>query len=250
MEKYTEFNDLVTGINPYIRIIKHRYTIGNFIFNLGVFRAFLLLPLFLYRYFFGSFVKVKYATESTKQRIRKNRVFLCTYSSIFDLPVLYSIFTCPSVYILRNKTIFSINKYNIMKKITDTSDTSEITKKIEKGDTVIFLMGGGITNGEIYANPDEVSQIVDIQQTIALEYIPNLSYDINLFDLCVIPQFRRWSFSVLYHLLYCIILPSDPVCTVTAESTIHELSEKTRKEISISIDSKTTENFLKQFNFD
>lgn len=238
MEKYTGFCDLVTGINPYVRITKYHFSMTNFILQLGILKAFLLFPLFIYRSFTNSFVTVKDETQ-TKAILRQKRVFLSTFSSIYDLSVLHRIIENPSIYILRNKKLISISRFNVLKD----------AEKIE-GKNIVFLMGGGVTNGEIFLNPAEFSKIADIQQYISISYSPSVSYDINFFDIFVLPQFRSSFVALFYHLLYFTTVKTQPISTVTTAETIYELSEKTKKEISLTIDSEVTEKFLGQFNFD
>ncbi|KAI5192038.1 hypothetical protein NEMIN01_1786 [Nematocida minor] len=245
MEKYTEFSDSVTGINPYIRIIKYQFTIFNMIVKLTVFKMLVSLPVFLYKYAAGSFASVKYENRETEKKIKSRKIFLSTYSSIFDVSLLHKILKSPSVYLLRNGKIFAVSRHNMIK----PADKSEIDKKVETGRVVVFMMAGGITNGTIYTNPSEVLEAVDVQQVLSLKYSPDATYDINLFDICILPQFSSQVVAFLYHLFYYLTIPRVPVCTVSAADTLEDLSEKTRVEISRSIDSKTTEKFLKKFSF-
>ncbi|KAH9386085.1 uncharacterized protein NEMAJ01_0981 [Nematocida major] len=246
MEKYTEFNDPVTGINPYLRPIKHRITLLSLVFRMLLVRAMLCLPFFLYKHLKGSYAQVKYEKKETVDALRKNRVFMCTYTCIFDTSVLYQVLNNPSIYIIRGTQVLLIDNKNMLR----ASSKAQVLEEIEAGKYVVFLIGGGITNGKVLVSTSDIEEIFDVERVISLQYAPSLAYDISLFDLKVYPQFRSKISSFIYHLMYYATLQAPPMCYISVHHTLYDMSEKTGVEVSKALDSKTTLKFLKMFGFD
>lgn len=246
MEKYTEFNDPVTGINPYLRPLKYELSFLSVFTSFILFRILFSLPAFIRKYTAGTLSRIVYENKATENSIKKGRIFMSTYSSLFDLPVLYKILHNPTVYLIRDTEILEIDRKNIIHNVQQ----SEVEQKIKGNSPVVFLMGGGLTNGEVFISTREIEKIADPEYVISLQYEPNLAYDINLFDIKVYPHFRSEINSFFYHLIYYSTIKKDPICKVSVADTLYDLSERTGIEISTALDSKATLKFLKLFNFD
>ncbi|EIJ88248.1 hypothetical protein NEPAR06_0345 [Nematocida parisii] len=242
MEKYTEFNDPVTGINPYIRQTKYRISLFSIIFSSILIKIVLYLPGFLYKYFFsGKFTNI---ANISNKKLSGGRVYLCTYTTIYDMRTLYCIFNNPMVYLVKGKNIIRVNKYGIER----STNTEEIKKAVSIGTTVVFLMGGGITNGKVYINTAIEQDISAISQYISLQYTPDITYNINLFGRWLYPQFTSKIGSFMYHLMFYATMKETPICKVRVAEALADLSEITQIEISNGLNSKTTQKFFSVFN--
>ncbi|KAI5161631.1 hypothetical protein NEAUS03_1691 [Nematocida ausubeli] len=245
MEKYTKFNDPVTGINPYVRVTKYKILpFPVLVFNL-ILNAVLCMPVFLYKYFWSG-IFTPLANPIPRKLKKIGRTYICTYTSIFDVNNLYRIFGNPSIYAVQDTRILKIDRYNVQ----TYTNIAELYKAVQSQDTVILLMGGGMTNGEIYINTTEIEDVPEIDGFISLKYTPSTSYNINLFNRWIYPLFTSMAASFLYYLIFYITMGGKPpLCKITVANTLEELSDKTKIEISRSHNSTTTKKFFKAFAF-
>ncbi|EHY65810.1 hypothetical protein NERG_01417 [Nematocida ausubeli] len=243
MEKYTEFSDPVTGINPYVRVTKYKILLFPVLFFKLILNAVLCMPVFLYKYFWSG-IFTPLANPIPKKLKKTGGTYICTYTSIFDVNNLYRIFGSPSIYAVQDRKILKIDRYNVQ---TYTS-IENLHRAVQSQNTVILLMGGGMTNGEIYINTTEIEDVPEIDGFISLKYTPSTSYNINLFNTWIYPQFTSRAASFLYYLVFYITMSgSTPVCKITVANTLADLSDKTKIEISGSHNSTTTKKFFKAF---
>lgn len=245
MEKYSAFNDPVTGANPYIREIKRRYTLRTLFTTSSLLSVLFFLPFFIFRVMFKKVVsKPKPSAELEKALESGKKTFYCTYTSLFDTNTLFTIFNSPKIFLITEIGIYSISEYNVHRK----SSEKEINAARLKGDIVILFLSGGLTNMTALVNVDADIEKHKVDGCIAIKYKPIVTYDIGVFSKPPLPQFTSYKYALFYYLLFFATCKTTKITpSVIFSPSLHGLAQKTGIEIAKETDKSTSYKFLCAF---
>ncbi|KAI5179570.1 hypothetical protein NEOKW01_0033 [Nematocida sp. AWRm80] len=246
MEKYSDFNDPTTGVNPYIRPIKAEYLLRKPLVYITLIRMVFWFPLLIYRVVMNRLVTVTPSKDlPVKLRLGK-RVFACTYSSIFDVHVLNMIFKDPKIFLVTETNVYRVTRYNIL---IDSSD-KEIEEEKKNKKIVILFLGGGLTNNDLLLDTEEDGYKYQVDSFIMIRHNEESIQDINLFERRVLPQFSSYLDSLVYYAFYLQYAKETPTASIFISDTLKGLSMKSKTEIAQGMDKKVTRSFLEMFHLE
>ncbi|KAI5185737.1 hypothetical protein NEHOM01_1029 [Nematocida homosporus] len=231
MEKYSNFCDPTTGINPYTRDIKRHITLLSLFTTPILVTVLMHLPRFLWQLFTGGLLTITPSPSLAKARTRGVSVFACTYTSLFDTHALFALFKHPRIYLLTTTATYTVSRFNVLTK-TPMPRLESATPEAP----IILFLSGGLTNGRILLDTPTRSM-----SYLSLTHTPPPT-DINLFSQ-VTPQFYSLLPALAYHFVYCAIFKNPRVVPKWAE-TLPDLADITGLDIAKGFTNETTAQFL------
>ncbi|KAI5188459.1 hypothetical protein NECID01_0090 [Nematocida sp. AWRm77] len=244
MEKYSNFSDPVTGLNPYIREIRKTVEVLDLATSLLLFQIAYYLPFFVYCLLRESFVTIA-QSELTKAKQMPKGVLACTYTSVLDSFVLHKLFCKPNVFVVTPTKVFSLSKYNVHREVSRS--VLEHSMKDQAKTTVLFL-SGGVTNSTLLLDVAQDAKKHSVKQFLSIGYTPSTCYDIQLLGRRPLLRFSGICEALAYYFFYYTTISTKPNVSIATAETLQELSRKTNTEISNGMDMRTTERFVKTFS--
>ncbi|KAI5171975.1 hypothetical protein NEFER03_1240 [Nematocida sp. LUAm3] len=242
MEKYSIFNDALTGINPYTRETKKRYGILRMLMpNTIIMFFFYLFPGALRMLGKSSCFMGKRAKDVQKKLLEGKRTFFCTYTCLFDSLALYTLDPNIKMFLLTSTGIYSIDQFNMQRR----ASLIDLSKSQSSKHSVVLFLSGGVTNGKILLNVREAAKKYEISGYIGIKYQPDTSYDINILDRWIYPVFSSRIVSIIYHVLFYSTLEKPLETSFFFSESLSGLGKEMHLEIAPEMNMKTTEKFLR-----
>ncbi|OAG29937.1 hypothetical protein NEDG_01484 [Nematocida displodere] len=249
MEKYTNFSDPVTGVNPFLRPIKRRYSLFSILVPTFWFRCIFAIPSFVQDILLSRLAaSAKRPASLDLALVKGHKVFSSSYTSLYDPLVLHSLLPSPRVFVVTPEAVFSLSRYNIRTKTT----AAEIEAAKMSGGVVVLLLSGTITNNELFMDVEKSAKAFGVTHFIQIDYHPATSYDINVFDNQILPIFHSLFESLVYHFLFYMNLSQHqlPAPSVYTSTVYSELAKSRNMSIGEGITMETAQKFLEMFRLD
>lgn len=258
MEKFSGFNDSITGINPFVRRVGASYALlspANPLKILSALNAlFFTASLFAGTRFFRCLRVEKPKKSGGRRQARTRRpVLFYSYTSALDVIVLNMVYSSPDVVLVEKGRLFEVNCFNMKSPLS----MGELEKRVEgmralavKGASpVILLLEGGMTNGkmllDIFQGAPENRRRLDVasRETLGLEieaygaikYAPEASHDIAVSGRAMTPPYKGLLYSAwatFFTFFHLFASASWPRARVVLADTLQELSDAAETPIS------------------